>query len=199
MWNLSASSRLPLLGEVRRAEDGEPLDLAPVEQLARDQARPRSSCRCRRRRRSGAAPVELERHQQRHELVRPRLDGDPPEASGKGRRRRGREPQPHRAAAGRRRVAEVGRIRGARRTWRGHHRLELGRTPAISSSVPPSGRSTRSRRPTRAARPTRDRARGRASQAVRGFASRRVRSPEHVRMTAKISSQSSRWWKRITM
>ena len=36
---LVAQLGLPLLGEVRRAEHGEPLDLAAVEQLAGDQQR----------------------------------------------------------------------------------------------------------------------------------------------------------------
>ena len=38
MWNFVGQLALPLLGEVRRAEHGQPLDLAPVEQLAGDQA-----------------------------------------------------------------------------------------------------------------------------------------------------------------
>ena len=67
---LVAHLRLPLLGEVRRAEDGEALDLAAVEQLAGDEAgldvlpMPTSSAI------EQADRVEPQRHEQRHELVR---------------------------------------------------------------------------------------------------------------------------------
>ena len=71
----------PLVDQVRRAQHGEALDLAAVEQLARDE---------RRLDRLADADVvgdqqphriELQRHQQRHELVGARLDGDLPEAA----------------------------------------------------------------------------------------------------------------------
>ena len=81
MWNFSASSLLPLLGKMRRAEHGQPPDLAAIQQFAGDD-----------RRLDGLADadvvgdqephgVELERHHQRHELVGPRLDSDAPEAA----------------------------------------------------------------------------------------------------------------------
>ena len=72
---------LPLLAQVRRAEHGQALDLATVEQLAGDQ-----------RAFDGLADTDvvgdqqahgvlLQRHQQRHELVGARLDGDVAEAA----------------------------------------------------------------------------------------------------------------------
>ena len=53
---LVAQFRLPLLGQVRRAEHAQPGRFAAVEQFPGDQARPRWSCRYPRRRRSAAAP-----------------------------------------------------------------------------------------------------------------------------------------------
>ena len=100
---------LPLLGEVRRAEHGEALSVAAVEQLASDQ-----------RGLDGLADpdvvgdqqphgLELERHQQRHELVGPRVDGDATERAERSGRGADAEPQ---------RVAEQARAaRVAGRRW----------------------------------------------------------------------------------
>ncbi len=91
MWNFSASSSLPLLRQVRRAQHGKPPDLATVEQFAGDD-------RCL----DGLADadvvgdqeahrVELERHHQRHELIGSRLDGDATEAAERTSGRTGRQ------------------------------------------------------------------------------------------------------------
>ena len=118
---------LPLLGEVRRAEHGEPLRVAAVQQLASDQ------CGL-----DGLADadvvgdqqpdgIELERHQQRHELVGARLDRDAterPEGTGGG-----ADAEPQRIAQ-QARAARVARRRGVR--WRERRRrdgLELGEDP----------------------------------------------------------------------
>ena len=52
---LLAQLALPLLGQVRRAEHGEPGDRRPGRAARARSAPPRRSCRCRRRRRSAAA------------------------------------------------------------------------------------------------------------------------------------------------
>ena len=92
MWNFSRKLVLPLLGQVRRTQHGQPPDLAAIEQLARDEAGL-----------DGLADadvvgdqqphrIELERHHQRHELVGPRLDRDAPEAAERTGGRARREP-----------------------------------------------------------------------------------------------------------
>ena len=72
---------LPLLGQVRRAEHGQPPDLAAVQQLAGDERRLDGLADADVVGDQQAHRVELERHHQRHELVGPRLDGDAAEAA----------------------------------------------------------------------------------------------------------------------
>ena len=55
-WNLSRSSACHCSARCGGQSTASRCDLAPVEQLARDRAAPRPSCRCRRRRRSAAGP-----------------------------------------------------------------------------------------------------------------------------------------------
>ena len=74
---LVAQLGLPLLGQVRRAEHGQALDLAAVQQLAGDQAGFDGLADAHIVGDQQADRVELERHQQRHELVGPRLDANP--------------------------------------------------------------------------------------------------------------------------
>ena len=72
---------LPLLGQVRRAQDGDAADLAAVEQLAGDEARLDGLADADVVGDEHAHRVELQRHHQRYELVGPGLDGDAPEAA----------------------------------------------------------------------------------------------------------------------
>ena len=110
-----AQLALPLLGEVRGAQHAERVDLAAVEQLARHEQRL-----------DGLADAdvvgdekphgfELERHEQRHQLVGARLDRDAPEAAegpcGGARRELGRVPQQP-GAAGVTEIVGRGRIEG---------------------------------------------------------------------------------------
>ena len=201
MWNFVAQLALPLLGEVRRAEHGEALDLAAVEQLAGDQ---RGLDRLADADVVGDQQphrVELERHQQRHELVGARLDGDPAEASGTGRRDE-RKPEPQRVAqqarAARRRRPAPGR---AARTSPASTGSSSGRIPVISSSVPPSGRRTsRSGCRTRAGRPTRGRGRDERADGVAHVPSRSAPVRRRRSGSGRGSAvQSSAWWKRIDL
>ena len=109
---LVAHLGLPLLGEVRRAEDGEPLDLAPVEQLAGDEQRLDRLADADVVGDQQPDRVQLQRHQQRHELVRARLDGDAAEGAERPGARAEAEPDARRGAAGgcgsRRRRCRVG-------------------------------------------------------------------------------------------
>ena len=76
MWNFRCKLALPLLAKMRRADDGEALDLAAIEQLADDQAGF-----------NGLADADVvgdqepdrllaERHEQRHQLVGTWLDAE---------------------------------------------------------------------------------------------------------------------------
>ena len=66
----------PLVHEMRRTEDGGAVDVAAVEQLAGDEQGLDRLPHPDVVRDEQAHGVELERHEQRHELVRPRLDRD---------------------------------------------------------------------------------------------------------------------------
>ena len=72
---------LPLLGEVRRREDGHPVDLAAVVQFAGDQHRLNGLPDADVVGDEEADGLLAERHEKWHELVRARLDGDPGEAA----------------------------------------------------------------------------------------------------------------------
>jgi len=67
---------LPLLDQMRRTEHGEAGDLAAIMQLAHDQARFDRLADTDVVGDQQANRRLTERHQQRHELIRPRLDGD---------------------------------------------------------------------------------------------------------------------------
>jgi len=67
---------LPLLDQMRRTEHGEAGDLAAIMQLAHDQARFDRLADADVVGNQQANRRLAERHQQRHELIRPRLDGD---------------------------------------------------------------------------------------------------------------------------
>ncbi len=71
----------PLLDQVRRAEHGKALDLAAVEQLAGDQQRLDGLADADVVGDQQAHRVELERHQQRHQLIAAGLDADVAEAA----------------------------------------------------------------------------------------------------------------------
>jgi hypothetical protein len=75
-WNLSCSSACR---ELRQAEHSQAVDLAAVEQLAGDQRALDRLADAHVVGDEDAHGVLLQRHQQRHELVGPRLDGDPRE------------------------------------------------------------------------------------------------------------------------
>jgi hypothetical protein len=79
----------PLLHEVRRAQHGERLDVAAVEQLAGDERGLDGLADADVVGDEQAHGIELERHQQRDELVGAGLDGDLPEAAERARRRAG--------------------------------------------------------------------------------------------------------------
>ena len=66
----------PLVHEMRRTEDDGAIDVAAVEQLARDEQGLDRLPYPDVVRDEQAHRIELERHEQRHELVRPRLDRD---------------------------------------------------------------------------------------------------------------------------
>ncbi len=66
----------PLINEVRRTENGSALDIATVEELARDERRLDGLADADVVGDQQAHRIELERHQERHELVGARLDGD---------------------------------------------------------------------------------------------------------------------------
>ena len=70
----------PLVHEMRRAQDDGSIDIAPVEQLARDEQGLDRLADADVVGDEQAYGVELERHEQRHELVGSRLDRDLPEA-----------------------------------------------------------------------------------------------------------------------
>ena len=70
---------LPLAGQVRRAEDGQAGDLSAVEQLTRDEAGLDGFADADVVGDEQADGIELEAHEQRHELVRARRDGNAPE------------------------------------------------------------------------------------------------------------------------
>ena len=132
---------LPLLGQRRAAQHGQPGRVALLQQLGGDQAGL-----------DGLADADVvgdqqpdrvlpQRHQQRDELVGARLDGEPgqraerPGAGAEADPQRGAQQPGARRGA---RVAGVGRPNVAGLTC-----SRAGNTPAISSSPPPSGRSTR--------------------------------------------------------
>jgi hypothetical protein len=71
----------PLLDEVRRAQHDEPLDVAAVEQLAGDERGLDGLADADVVGDEQAHRVELQRHEQRHELVGARLDRDLAEAA----------------------------------------------------------------------------------------------------------------------
>ena len=77
---LLAQLALPLLGEGGRAEDGEPVRLAPGDQLGGDEAGLDRLADADVVGDEEAHRVELERHEERDELVGARLDGDGAEA-----------------------------------------------------------------------------------------------------------------------
>src|SRR5262245_30153370 len=66
---------------MRRAEDRDPADLTAIEQLARDDAGFDRLADADVVRDQQADGVELERHHERDELVRPRFDSDAAEAA----------------------------------------------------------------------------------------------------------------------
>ena len=72
---------LPLLGQVRRAEDGEPLDFAAIEQFAGDEHRLDRFADANVVGDEQPDRVELQGHHQRDELVGAGLDGDAGEAA----------------------------------------------------------------------------------------------------------------------
>ena len=78
---LLAQLLLPLLGQVRRAEDHEPVGLAAVQQLAGDEAGLDGLADADVVGDQQAHRVQLEGHQQRDELVGARLDGDAAEGA----------------------------------------------------------------------------------------------------------------------
>ena len=82
---------LPLLRQVRRAEYRDPVDLAAIEQLARDEARLDGLADAHVVGDEQTHGVELEGHHQGHELVGPGLDGDAAEAAERAGRGAGRE------------------------------------------------------------------------------------------------------------
>lgn len=108
---------LPLLGQVRRAEDSQPAHLAPVEQFPRHQRRLDGLADAHIVGDQQADRVELERHQQRHKLVGPRLDRNA--AEGAERSCTGAESQAHRIAQqpARAVIAGSGRIGQLERRW----------------------------------------------------------------------------------
>ena len=83
--------RLPLLGQVRRAEHRHAPDLAPVEQLAGDQQRLDRLADAHVVGDEEPDRIQPKGHQQRHQLVGPRLHGDPPERAERARRSRERD------------------------------------------------------------------------------------------------------------
>ena len=114
---LVAHLGLPLVREVWRGEHADALDLAAVEELAREQQRLDGLADADVVGDEQAHRVEAQAHEQRHELVRARLDRDPPEAA------EGPGPVAHREAqrlveqSRGRGIAEVGRG-SAGRSWR---------------------------------------------------------------------------------
>ena len=72
---MSSSSVCPLLHEVRRAEHGQTLDLAAVEQLAGNEGGFDGLPDAHVVGDQDADRIELERHQERHELVGRWVDG----------------------------------------------------------------------------------------------------------------------------
>ena len=82
---------LPLLGQMRRAEHRDSTDLAAIEQLPRDETRFDGLPDADVVRDEHAHRIELERHHQRHELIRPGLDGDAAEAAERTGGRAGRQ------------------------------------------------------------------------------------------------------------
>ena len=102
----------PLVDQVRRAEHGEAVDLAAVEQLAGDERGLDGLADADVVGDEQAHRVQLERHQQRHELVGARLDGDLAEAAERARRRDGARGAARRAGAARRRGPPAGRASG---------------------------------------------------------------------------------------
>ena len=117
MWNLSRISACHCSARCGGREDGEPLDLAAVEQLAGDEQRLDGLADADVVGDEQADRVEPQRHQQRHELVRARLDGDPAEAAERPGAVAHREPERVAEQARRGVVAEVGGGR-RREAWR---------------------------------------------------------------------------------
>ena len=157
---LVAHLGLPLLGQVRRTEDGEPLYLALVDQLSGHEERlyglPDSDVVSDEK----AQRIELEPMSSGTSWYAG-VDGDAPEgAEGAGARAKGQPERIAQESAGVE-VSDVGRVRGAKVA--GSIVSSSVRMPAISSSVPPSGRRTRNvvvrlgqHDPLAAARPTRE-------------------------------------------
>ena len=150
MWKRSSSSVDPLLDEVRRAEHGEAVDLAAVEQLAGDERGLDGLADADVVGDEQAHRVELERHEQRHELVGARLDGDLAEAA-EGPGAAPQREQERVAQEQRRVLAALLRGGRAREAWRrvtgsassgrwmsvwSSSEPETGRTRSVSASLP---------------------------------------------------------------
>jgi hypothetical protein len=71
----------PLFDEVRRAQDGDPLDVAPIEKLASDESRLDGLANTDIVRNQQTHWIQLERHEKRHKLICARLNGDLTEAA----------------------------------------------------------------------------------------------------------------------
>ena len=140
MWNFSCKLPLPLLGEVWRAEHSKPTYLATVEKFPGNEGCLDGLANAHIVGDEQAHWVELERHHQRHELIRTRFGSDTTEAAERAgrrtRRQAGRIPQePARCKVAKIVFARaVGNVADSTAST-------AGRMPATSSSSPPTGRT----------------------------------------------------------
>jgi hypothetical protein len=99
---------LPLLGQVRRAQNTEGLTLTSIQKLAGDQCSLNGLADANVVGNQNPHRVKLERHQKRDKLVRARLNGNPPERSEGSSAGPEAEPQGIAEEAGRAVIAGVG-------------------------------------------------------------------------------------------